>query len=646
MRPAGARTPPVAALAAILVGAAIAAYGGSFSGPFVFDDLDSIVANPTIRHLWPLGRVLAPPSAAGQTVGGRPLLNLSFAINYAFAGTRVAGYHAANLLIHILAGLVLFGIARKTLGRLGEIAAARAGWLGFAIALLWTVHPLQTESVTYVVQRAESLMGLLYLLTLYFFIRGTEDGERCGWFFLSMVSCLLGMATKEVMVSAPVIVFLYDRTFISGSLGAAWRRHGGVFAGLAATWLVLAGCILAAHGRGGTVGASVPVAWMTYVLTQGPAIVRYFRLALWPHPLVFDYGAEWVSVWAAAPSVAFVFAAGVATLVGLRRRTTGGFLGACFFAVLAPTSLVPGIRQTLAEHRMYLALAPLLGIVVGGVGLWPGWSSRSAARMGAAALLTAAGLGIGLTVLRNRVYRSDLALWSDTVAKRPGNPYAHNDLGNAWKAAGRVTDAAGQFEEALRLKPDFAEAENNLGNVRWDQGERLEAVARYRRALELRPRYPEADNNLGVAATAMGHREDAIAYFKRALDIDPEYADARYNLGVALAEAGRLPEAIDAYQAVLEAEPGFAEARLNLGTALARSGQVDAAIVQFREVVRERPGYAEAHYDEANALALAGRLGEAIAGYEAALRLRPDYDAARLHLERVRAMLAAGVPAR
>jgi tetratricopeptide (TPR) repeat protein len=660
--------------AALLALATLLAYRGSFSGPFVFDDLDSIASNPTIRHFWPLGRVWSPPFAAGQTVGGRPLLNLSFAANYAFGGTRVAGYHAVNLLIHLLGGLVLFGVARRTFRRLGAIAAARADALGFAVALLWLVHPLQTESVTYVVQRAESLMGLFYLLTLYCFIRGaaarlrpparlrspeasyavassgpegrnSEDRKSTGWLTLSILCCFLGMLTKEVMVSAPVIVLLYDRTFLSGSFGAAWRRNRAVYLGLAASWVVLAAEILGAHGRGGTVGGRVAVSWTGYFLTQGPAIVHYLRLAVWPHPLVFDYGAEWMGGRAAAPALAGVLALVVATAVGLRRKTAAGFLGACFFAVLAPTSLMPGIRQTLAEHRMYLALAPVLGLVVGGIGLWPGWSGRAAARLGATALFAAAAACSWLTWVRNQAYRSDLALWSDTVARRPLNPYAHNDLGNAWKAAGRLDDAAGEFAEALRLKPDLPEADNNLGNILWQQGRAGEALALYRRALGLRPRYAEADNNLGVAATALGQRDEAVADFNRALAIDPDYAEARYNLGVALAAAGREPEAIAAYEAVLEGRPDFAEARLNLGGALARSGHLEEAIAQFREAIRERPDFVEAHYDEGNALAQAGRLEGALVEYQEALRLQPGNQAARLNLERVRAMLAARTPA-
>ena len=221
----------------LIVLAVLAAYRNSFSGPFIFDDIASIVDNPTIRRLWPVSVPLWPPFSGGQTVGGRPILNLSLAVNYAWGGADVRGYHAVNLGIHILAALTLFGLVRRTLER-AKLADGRAACPGRAlptalvVALLWALHPLQTESVTYIIQRAESLMGLFYLLTLYCFVRFTERGssfvplrgtsadEEAGgvvWAWLSVVCCLLGMATKEVMVSAPVIVFLYDRTFVSGT---------------------------------------------------------------------------------------------------------------------------------------------------------------------------------------------------------------------------------------------------------------------------------------------------------------------------------------------------------------------------------------------------------------------------------------------
>src|SRR5580700_4336815 len=146
----------------IIVLAALAAYHNSFTVPFIFADVRWITENPTIRHLWPISTVLLPPPSL---VNARPVVNFSLAVNYALGGFHVWGYHALNLAVHILAGLTLLGVVRRTLLQpvLCERFGAVANGLALAVAIIWTVHPLQTESVTYVIQRAESIMGLFYL---------------------------------------------------------------------------------------------------------------------------------------------------------------------------------------------------------------------------------------------------------------------------------------------------------------------------------------------------------------------------------------------------------------------------------------------------------------------------------------------------
>jgi hypothetical protein len=270
----------LAASGAILAAAAAAVYARTFSVPLLLDDAASIVENPTIRH-W--STAFWPPAAA--TVSGRPVLNLSLAVNHAISGTAVWSYHVLNLAVHVLAGLTLFGIVRRTLRHRSGRALAPSGatWVAFAASLLWTLHPVQTESVTYVIQRAESLMGLFYLLTLYSFIRGVEaDGfPKRVWLAVCVTACLLGMATKEVMVSAPLIVLLYDRTFVARSFREAWHRHWGLYMAMAATWVLLA-ALTAGTGwdRGGTSGFDVGVSPWAYWLTQFPAVTRYLWLSV------------------------------------------------------------------------------------------------------------------------------------------------------------------------------------------------------------------------------------------------------------------------------------------------------------------------------------------------------------------------------
>jgi hypothetical protein len=290
------RTNPALLAGGLLVVAVLAVYAHTLSAPFVYDDGPAILDNLTIRRLWPLTDVLLPQAEGGLTVSGRPVLNLSFALNYAISGHAVWSYHAANILIHAASTLLLFGIVRRTLAKresapgAGETSpSAPALPIAVAIAGLWALHPLQTQAVTYTVQRAESLMGLFYLLTLYAFARGVgvspESTNRArfgrrSWFGLTVAACALGMGTKEVMATAPLLVFLYDRTFVAGSFRTAWRERRGFYCALAATWLLLGALVLSTGGnRGGTVGLGVGVPLWAYPLTQFQAIARYLGLA-------------------------------------------------------------------------------------------------------------------------------------------------------------------------------------------------------------------------------------------------------------------------------------------------------------------------------------------------------------------------------
>jgi len=627
--------PQRVAIAAILA-AGLAAYADSFRGAFVLDDLPSIADNPSIRHLWALGTVLTPLHGGGLTVDGRPVLNLSFAVNYAISGTAPWSYHLVNLAVHLAAALALFGVVRRVVATMAAARGAggepgRSLLVGFGAALLWEVHPLTTGAVTYVAQRAESLMALFYLLTLYAFVRGAEPagaGERRArwWLGASWLACLLGMATKEVMVSAPVAALLLDRLCFSGTMAEAWRQRKNYYAALAATWVLLAALVLRAGSRGGTSAFGSGVSVWRYWATQPAAILDYLKLTVWPHPLVFDYGTAWVTrpLAVAVPLLAVVVLAAVA-LLGLVRNRPWGYLAFVFFAVLAPTSVIPGNRQTMAEQRMYLALAAVVVLVVGAAG------SRLGRRGAVVLLALAAGLG-ALTARRNADYRSEFALYRDTVAKVPANEFAQCNLGTALLALGRPGDAAACYAEAVRLAPDYAAAQDNLGNALLRLGRAREAVDHFERALALRPDDAAAHNNLGSALFLLGRRAAAIGEFEQVLRLTPADAEAHNNLANALAQDGRLDEALVHYEAALRIDPRYAAAHNDLGNALAQADRLEEAVAHYAAALRLNPAYAEAHFNLGNALVRLGRVPEAVGHYREALRLAPDYAAAEHNL--------------
>jgi tetratricopeptide (TPR) repeat protein len=630
----------------LLGGAALAAgtlaiYWGTFSVPLLLDDHLAIAGNPTIRSLWPPWLALSPRAA--DVVGGRPLLNFSYAVNYAVGGPEVFGYHAVNLGVHVLAAWVLFALVRRTLRcpLLAPRFGADATILALLVSALWAWHPVQTEAVTYLTQRAESLMGLCYLLTLYCFARGAAavpPGRGRLWFTLSALSCLAGVGTKEVIVTAPLLAFLYDRTFVSGSFRAAWRRHWRPYAALAATWIPL-GILMGSLSQRG-VGFGHGPAWWAYGLVECRVVVKYLLLSLWPHPLIFDYrhyvAASLSEVWLYALALAALLGASAAALW---RSPAIGFVCSWFFVILAPvSSIVPVAAEPMAESRLYLPLAAVAAGAVLGAYAWLGRRSLPAFALVAGALGCAA-------AVRNQDYRSELSIWSDTVAKAPDNARAHLTLGNLWaRVPGRANNALAEFQAALRLEPDSAQAHTGLGNLLAAAPGRLnEAIAEYRSALRLDPSLAEAHNNLGIAlALVPGRTNEALAEYRAALRLNPNYPDAHYNLGNLWSGLpGHVEDAIAEYQAALRLRPDYPEAHNNLASAWSElPGHAPDAIAEYQAALRLKPDFAEAHYNLGNAwLNQPGRVNDAIAEYEAAMRLRPEV--AAIHFSLAIALLHA-----
>jgi tetratricopeptide (TPR) repeat protein len=631
----------------LVVAAGLLAYHNSLTSPFVYDDVGSIPENPTIRHLWPIWDALSPPKG-GLTVESRPIINLSLAINYAFGGTKVWGYHAANLMIHILAGLTLLGVVRRTLQqpRLRERFGAAADGLALATTVIWTVHPLQTESVTYIIQRAEALVGLFYLLTLYCLIRAVDSPRPRAWYGLCVGACALGMASKEVMASAPLLVILYDRAFVSGSFREVWRRRWRLYLALASTWIVL-GYLVFYTGdfRGAeSLARCGNVTWWEYLLTEPGVILHYLQLVVWPHPLCFDYfgwpiAGEWTDI--LRPALVLVILLGT-SVWACKSNSAWGFLGAWFFLILAPSSSVVPVDSPAYEHRMYLPLAALVALVtIGGFMLGKDLldTQPQTRRMvewgGSGALVLLLSI---LTIQRNYDYRSELVLWQDTAIKRPDNPRAQNALGLALSQAGRATESIAHFEQAVAIKPDYDKAHNNLGLVLAGLGRLPEAIGHYEQALRINPNNANAHNNLGIALAEVGRVEEAVEQFDLALQINPDLADVHNNLGHALILLGRAPEAIGHYEQGLRINPDYAEAHYNLGVALAQVGRVPEAMDHWTQAVRIKPDYVEAHYNLAVALEQAGRLQDAIGRYQQVLRIKPDFAEAQNGLARLRAV--------
>lgn len=614
-------------------------YFNTLDGSFLFDDRSAILENLRIRRFWPLGTLLA-----GMT---RPIIELSLAMNYALGGLDPRGYHVFNIIVHAMATLTLYGCIRRTLlmPRLAQRFASASRMLALSIALLWAVHPLQTQSVAYIIQRAESLMGFFYLFTLYAVIRSADSRSSGLWKGVAIAACAAGIATKAIMVTAPLMIWLYDRTFLSGSFLGALKKRKTLYAGLAATWGMLAALLMLAPAiapEETTAGFSLTIITpLQYAQTQFAVILHYLRLVVWPHPLIADYHwrpVEQISqVLPQAITIGLLLAG---TFWALRKRPALGFAAAWFFVILAPSSSIIPIADVAFEYRMYLPLAGLL--TLGVLGAHAALSGLRRARMITTVLLTVCLAILGtLTIRRNQDYASELALWGDTAKKQPNNPRAQNNYGYALAQEQRNEEALHHLMLAFRIQPENEEIHNNLGLALARLNRTNEAIAHYEESLRLNPEYGNAYSNYGLLLVKLGRVEEAVPKYEEAIRFREDFFIAHNNLGGALFRLGRYEEAKEHYRKSISINPDYAEAHQNFALSLTQSSHHEEAAVHYQWALQLKPNYPDAHSNFGVSLYQQGKLTEAAGHFRAALQLNPDLREARNNLNRVLQELSA-----
>lgn len=628
--PASTASPRSGWITLALVVLTIAAYANSLGAGMLFDDLVSLAPAQLTRTLEQPVTLLSDP---------RPLTTLSFALNAALTGDSPAGFRVINIALHITAGLVLFGLVRR-LARSPRVrpmhgSAIQPGHsqatqpvvdpdtLAGMAAALWLLHPVQTQAVTYLVQRAESLMGMFYLLTLYAVVRAIEADESRmpatdrsprrggGWAVLAVACCALGMLAKQVTVTAPLLALLLDRTFYAGDFRTILRRRGGLHLGLLACWSLLfwggfhrmlipaASSPVLASGTEHAlatpgVSAGFGVTTMTpaqYLLTQGAVVLHYLRLSVWPASLCLDYGLKPLdaqSLWPWMPKSVVLWGsfalAGVLALASLLStlgwRSILGFLGVWWFLILAPTSSFVPILDLVFEHRMYLALAAPMTLAA-----WLGLRGWETAQRRAGAVNP--GIGwfawvavlvclTGLTMARNTQYESNLTIWQDTVKKRPDNARAWFNLGMAQAQAGALPLAQRALDRSIEQEPK-ADALSLRGHVRMQLGDLTGAIEDHTAALKIKPDFAAACNNRGIALQMTGRFREAVIDHTRAIELQPERSDSYYNRALALGSLGQHRQALSDLEHVLRFRPDMIPARIERVRAWLALGRRDLA---------------------------------------------------------------------
>ncbi|PIT98008.1 MAG: hypothetical protein COT71_03010 [Candidatus Andersenbacteria bacterium CG10_big_fil_rev_8_21_14_0_10_54_11] len=606
----------------VLLGIIIAGiYSVALHGPFIFDDAYAIVESKQHHHL---------PHSFREMLYSRSVSFLTLEATYAAVGLNTMWYHAGNILIHVCAVFAVFWLV-YLLGRgvvpLQPLSVGR--WHlqpVFAAALLGAAffgfHPVQTQSVSYIVQRLSSLAALFYTVSLAAYVsyrRANTWHNRVVWTALSLGAGLLAVHSKETAVTLPAGLWLLEVIFFTRRWRPLLRRTVRLW-----PWVLLA-TIIPAYTLGITeyldrdaaaaAGAqphltvqrallltqerqTLPFDRLDYLLTEINVVRTYIRLVAapfglhldWDYPITYSLWAGWT-----VPSLVFEAALIGAAIWGVRRGWRLAGFGALFFflALLPESSFIP-IYDVLFEHRLYLPMVGAASVFAEfAIRMWQfagrRFGSYGAASLWAVTLCVWLVILAAATVQRNTVWRTSLAVWVDSAAKSPNKPRPHNNTGLEYFAAGGYQEALAEFRQAAALNPDYAEAENNIGMVSIQLGKFDEAEQHLIRALSLKPDYAHALNNLGAVYLQRGQLDQAKEAFERAIQYDSDYAAALDNLGLVLIRLEQLTEATNILQNNIQLNPAFVSSYNNLGVALSRLGRSQEALELFQRALAIEP---------------------------------------------------------
>ncbi len=629
--------------------AVLLVYGNTLFHSFHFDDIPSILEKPWIRGLDKIPQFIF-------SVFSRPLVILSFNLNYAISGFEVWSYHAFNIFFHATATLLVYRLAVLTqtvASKSNAQTGAPRSSIPLLSAFIFALHPLSTQSVTYISSRSTVLVTLFYLAALILFFKGlveptsTSAGTsrkrlfRAGHWCWAGVCFLLGLFSKQTIVTLPMMMFLFHYYFVSSLTFFNWLKSQAkwiALTGAAATFALAWKYYL---GGGLAFASSTPYSPASYFLTQTFVIpFEYFRKLLFPFNLNIDVNfpvlSDW-SVWTHWAGVVILTGyVGLSIMISRNKESSinkkrAGFGMTWILITLLPTSSLVPLLDVAVEHRTYLPMVGfslLLGGILGGMldhRTTPGavaLNNRAALAVWACSLLLLVFFSAGV-IKRNAVWKDEVSLWNDAKNKSPNLVRPHNNLGEAYDKLGEYDRAISEFESALKLNPNYFFALNNLGNIYGKQKNYPEAIAYFEKALKQKADYSPAHYNLARALHLMGKPDAAILSYREAIRFNPYFEQAFYNLANLLLEAKKPKEATKYFLQFLKMQPDHARARFGLGNAYAVQGQLDQAYAEYQRSADLDPQFIFPHVNMANVEMQKGNIEAAIKIYNRLLERNP-----------------------
>ncbi len=658
-------------LALLAVAASVGlAYSNVLHAPFVFDDLYSIVRNPKIRDVskfLTLEKLFAP----------RPLVDLTFALNHSFGGLEVFGYHLVNLVVHIVNGLLVFGLSLSIFRKVGPYArhgVSRAFKFGYVTlqaeqamalfaALIFVLHPIQTQGVTYIVQRYTSMAAMFYLGAVLSYVKArtlqvgrsqsaaascSDDGAARdepiglfrgkvfpgGLFALTGLLGVLAFLCKQNAATLPgaillVELVLFDRSWVG------WKRKLLVLipcCGLFVIFVFFSGVFRGGMDFGALLDDlsartrdTESVTRWEYLMTQFNVLVVYLRMLLLPVGQSLDHMVPMVhSFWSGTTPWALLFLVLLlaGSLASLKKRPLITLAVLWFFVTLSVESSIFPIRDAMVEHRLYLPMFGFALIVPSAMLTLLRWKWLPAGLV----LVAAIGLAGSGTYARNQVWQSEVRLWSDVLSKSQHNDRAWYNLGNAHKEQQNFQAAIEAYAHAVQLRENYTKAWYNWGNVYYEQKLYSQAISKYKKALHYNPKYTKALMNLGLCLVHEHKNRKALSIFNGLLRKNPKNAKIYYNLGVLNERLAKKDLAFSNYSRAIELNDQQPEAHYNLANLLVQEGRYEEAEKHYRQAIAIKKDYLEAHFNLANLYLQQKKSKSAFGHYQHALSINPDFD--------------------
>jgi len=569
-------------------------YSNTFYSSFYFDDIHSIVNNPAIRNILHL-------QAIWNFWPARFFTYLSLALNYHLGQLNVLSYHLFNLAVHLTSGILVCWFMLLTCSTpvmQGQKITKHAKLIALFASLVFITHPLQTQGVTYIIQRATSLATLFYLLALTLYVKSRlleqqreSPQARKLFYCASLVAAVMAMFTKEMTITLPWMILLYELCFLKTKERLNWKP---LIPFLAALLIIPLTMFLTRSvdfmGMKMVLGNPPDISSWQYLLTQFRVMVTYLRLLFIPVNQNLDYAYPIANSLLALPTlISLIFLVSILT-IAIRifsRYRLISFSIFWFFLTLLPESSVIPIKDVIFEHRLYLPMVGFSFFIV--TLIYYLFEKRSLKTMVIVLLMLTSCYAV-LTYRRNLVWQNELTLWNDVVHKSPQKARPYYNRGNAFKDRWNMSQAIFDYNKAIEIDPKDAEAYNNRGNAYYQQGNFTQAIFDYSKAIEVNPKDAMFYYNRGNAYIEQGSIQQAIFDYNKAIEIDPKDAEVYNNRGNAYYQQGNFTQAIFDYSKAIEVNPKDAVFYRNRGNTYYMIKEYDKAWIDVHKV--ERLGHA------------------------------------------------------